>query len=147
MPLSSHTIKPNDKAHRDKKRVGRGNASQKGTTAGRGTKGQKARTGGRGGLKLKGLRSSLLKVPKLRGFKSHFERPETITLSTLDRVYAAGATVTPRQLCADKLISTVKKGVKILATGNLTKALTIEGCVASKAAAIAVEKAGGRLVY
>lgn len=55
--------------HKRVRRVGRGNASGNGTTAGRGTKGQRARTGGKKGLKYKGLRSTLLKLPKFKGMK------------------------------------------------------------------------------
>lgn len=54
-----------------KKRVGRGNASGKGTYSGRGIKGQRARAGGRGGLKKRSIMRQLIKkTPKIGGFKS-----------------------------------------------------------------------------
>lgn len=147
MKLTAHTLTPDGRTTRRAKRVGRGNASHKGTTAARGTKGQKARSGGRKGLKIKGFKQSLLKVPKVRGFKSMYARPETVTLASLNRKFESGATVTPRDLMKAKLIGTTASGVKILGTGELTKALTIKGCVASKSAAAAIEKAGGKLEY
>ncbi len=50
-----------------KKRVGRGNASGKGSYSGRGLKGQRSRSGGKKGLKLRGLRRLSKRLPKLRG--------------------------------------------------------------------------------
>ena len=133
--------------NRKQKRVGRGRGSGKGKTSGRGTKGQKARTGGRGGLKLKGLKQNLLKVPKSRGFKSHRPQPATVTLGALNRHYEAGAKITPGGLAKDKVVSTGAAGVKIVATGEIGKALTVSGCLVSKTAAAAIEKAGGKIVY
>ncbi len=70
MTLSMHTLRPSKGSKSKPKRVGRGNASGKGTTAGRGGKGQTARSGGRNKLKLLGMRHLMLQTPKLRGFKS-----------------------------------------------------------------------------
>ena len=86
MTLSAHTISGNKSASPRKKRVGRGNASGRGTYATRGLKGQRSRSGGKGGLKLRGFKQSLQKVPKLRGFKSPNPANQTVSLGTIERV-------------------------------------------------------------
>lgn len=142
-----HKIKPPKGSRKKVKRVGRGNASQKGTTAARGMKGQTARSGGqRGGARL-GFRRSLLKVPKLRGFKSLSPKKEIITLSNLEKVCQSGDVVSPVYLKRKGLIKTTANGVKILSTGALTKKIRVQGCLASKSAAEAIEKAGGSLEF
>ena len=122
-----HKIKPPKGSRKKVKRVGRGNASQKGTTAARGMKGQTARSGGqRGGARL-GLRRAILKTPKLRGFKSLTPKKEIITLSKLERICQDGDIVTPTYLKKKGVIGTVGNGVKILSTGALTKKLIFKG--------------------
>jgi large subunit ribosomal protein L15 len=147
MALTPSTIKASSGSRRKKKRVGRGNASQKGTFAGRGLKGQRSRSGGKSGGKLRGLKQALQKVPKNRGFKSLQAPKETVTLATLARITQAGDTVTPYWLQAQGVISTVKNGVKIVATGKLEHALTIKDCLASKTAVETIEKAGGKVSF
>ena len=145
MSLAPHTLR-STRTVKGAKRVGRGNSSQKGTTAGRGTKGQKSRTGGRGGLKLKTLRKQILKVPKVRGFKSFKPRAQTVTLKVLEGAVVAKQVVTPAWLVSRGLIRTVAHPVKVVATGTLTKAITLKDCVASKGAMAIIEKAGGTIV-
>lgn len=146
MTLAPHTLKDKSRS-KPAKRVGRGNASQKGTSAGRGTKGQKSRAGGRGGLKLKGLRKSILKIPKSRGFKSHRPEVQTLTLKQLDAHTKAGQMVTPKWLASVGLVASSTLAVKIVGNGVVTKAFTVKECLASKGATAAIEKAGGKLVY
>lgn len=146
MTLAPHTIK-DDSRSKPAKRVGRGNASQKGTTAGRGTKGQKSRAGGRGGLKLKGMRKGIMKIPKVRGFKSHHPKVQTLTLKQLDAHTKAGQMVTPKWLASTGLVASSSLAVKIVGNNVVSKSLTVKGCLASKGAAAAIEKAGGKLVY
>ncbi len=147
MSLNASTIKPNKGAKKTSKRVGRGNASGKGTTAARGMKGQKARSGGKSGTARRGFKQSLQKVPKLRGFKSHVPKKETVTLRLLEKITKDGDTVTPYFLKEKGAISRPKNGVKIVATGELKKKLKVEGCLASKKAVEAIEKAGGNLTF
>lgn len=147
MALSPQTISRGVRAQKTKKRVGRGNSSQKGTYAGRGGKGQTARSGGRGGNKLRSLKRTLQQVPKLRGFTSQKAKKETVTLGAIARVTKAGDIVTPSFLKQKSLIGAPECGVKIVATGALAHAITVRGCVASKQAVAAIEKAGGSLVF
>jgi large subunit ribosomal protein L15 len=147
MVSNLHTIKSPKGSRKKSKRVGRGNSSQKGTTAGRGMKGQRARSGGKSRGAIRAFKSSLQKVPKLRGFKSITPAKEVVTLSTLDRVATEGATVNPAFLKNKGVIRDTKNGVKILATGEISKKVNVVGCLASKKAVEAIEKAGGTLVF
>lgn len=142
--LAPHTL--SSKRARPGKRVGRGNGSQKGTTGARGTKGQKSRSGGRAGLKLKGLRKGLMKIPKSRGFKSFKSRAQVITLKQLDAKVSAGQIVTAKWLAMVGLIVDANGLVKIVATGTITKPITLKDCVASKGALEAITKVGGTIV-
>lgn len=146
MTLSLHTIKPARGSKTKRFRVGRGNASGSGTTAGRGTKGQRARSGGRNKLKLKGIRQTLLRIPKNRGFVSGIPHPQSVTLAQLDRWCTASERVTMESLKRAQRIPATAVGVKVVATGTLSKALTLEGFTASASARAAIEKAGGKIV-
>lgn len=147
MTITPQTIHPGKGARRSSKRVGRGNGSQKGTTAARGTKGQRARSGGRSRTKILGFRQSLLKIPKNRGFKSLQEKPLTITLAVLLRVVEDGVTVTPAFLREKGIITGTVKDVKIVGNGVVTKKIMVKDCLASKGAVAAIEKAGGTVTF
>lgn len=129
-----------------KKRVGRGNASGKGTTAGRGSKGQKARSGGRSGLKLKGMKANLQNIPKLPGFKSLRSKKEVVNISALETHFNNGDLVNASTLEAKKLIVSKKVGVKILGNGTLSKKLKVAVDAVSQSAADAITKAGGTVI-
>lgn len=142
MTFGANNLQPKDGAFKSSKRVGRGNASQKGTTAGRGMKGQTARSGSSGTARI-GLRKAILKVKKLRGFNSPYAKKETVTLSTLDRVGNDGDIIDPYVLKERGVIKSADNGVKIVNTGALSKKLTVSGCRASEGAKKAIEAAGG----
>jgi|SRR3989338_4664468 len=143
MTLSVSTIKSAPGARRQSKRVGRGNASQKGSKSGRGTKGQRARSGGKRGTARLGFKPSLQKIPKQRGFTSLYPKSETVTLATLERVALSGDVVTPHYLKVKKTITHPERGVKIVGNTEFTKKIVMRGCLASKSALAAIEKAGG----
>jgi large subunit ribosomal protein L15 len=147
MSLSPNTIKSPRKSSKTKKRVGRGNSSGKGMTAGRGMKGQKSRSGGKGGTKRLGFKQGLQKIPKVRGFNSPKPKLETVTLATINRLVSENSVVTPDFLKRKKVISHPDRGVKVVASGKLEKKVIIKGCVGTKKAIEAIEKAGGSLVF
>jgi large subunit ribosomal protein L15 len=145
--MQTNTLKPAH-ARTTSARVGRG--GKRGKTSGRGTKGQNARAGHKNRPE---MRDTLKKLPKRRGFgknRSRTVRPQVIytavNLSKLDERFAAGDVVSPVSLMQKGLVRS-KGGyilpVKILGTGSLTKAITVEGCVASASAKSAIESAGG----
>ena len=128
------------------KRVGRGNSSGKGTTAGRGTKGQRARTGGRNKLPRRSLKSLILPTPKSRGFRSHKPKLFVVTLTQLQHSFADGAQVTPNELARLGVIPNAWPGVKVLASGTISKKLTVRATKFSHGAAEAITKAGGSVI-
>ncbi len=147
MVLTPSTIKPAYKSRRKSKRVGRGNGSGKGTFAARGLKGQKARSGGKSRNQIRGFKSALQKVPKLRGFKSVNASKETVTLVTLEKYGNEKQVITPAFLTKVGVVKTPKNGIKIVARGELKKKLNITGCLASKSAVELIEKVGGSVKF
>ena len=137
-----------------RKRVGRGLGSGKGRYSGRGIKGQKSRAGShamRAGFE-GGQMPLAMRIPKLRGNTSKDAMPvgpfrtysQPVNLRDLDR-FDAGEEVTPESLKAKGLIRTVRKDVKLLGVGELSKKLTISVHAASASAREKVEAAGGSL--
>ena len=142
--LGLHNLKVSKGSKTRKRRVGRGNASGKGNYSGRGMKGQRARSGGKSGLKLRGVKGYLQRIPKSKGFQSRRIKKEEVNLRDLAKVFAAGDIITPKILLAKGLIKTIKNGVKVLGQGELKQKLDIKADAFSKAAEKAIIKAGGK---
>ena len=124
--MGLNTLKPAKGSVRQRKRVGRGPGSGLGKTSGRGEKGQKSRSGFSQKPGFEGGQMPLhRRVPK-RGFSNFRFRKEfaAINLERLE-VFDAGTIVTPDVLLKRGMIKKLLDGVKILAKGNLTKALTV----------------------
>lgn len=137
-----HELKPARGAHRDRKRLGRGNASGQGTTAGKGTKGEKARSGG---LKagFRGMSSRNARMAKRRGFTNIFKvEYQIVHLNALNQ-FPGGAAVNPAVLHEAGLIDKATKPVKILANGDITVPVNVSGLKLSAAAREKIEAAGG----
>jgi large subunit ribosomal protein L15 len=148
--MKLHEIRDNPGATKAKKRKARGPGSGKGKTAGRGIKGQTSRSGVAINAYEGGQMPLHRRLPK-RGFNAidpkHFA---VINLQTLQAAVergalTAGATVDEDMLLATGVVRRRLDGVRLLAKGELTVALTVEVAGASKAAIEAVEKAGGRV--
>jgi large subunit ribosomal protein L15 len=121
-----HNLKPAKGSVRERKRVGRGPGSGLGKTAGRGEKGQKSRSGFSQKPGFEGGQMPLhRRVPK-RGFSNSRFRKEyaAINLEKLE-IFDNGTIVTPDVLLKRGMVKKLLDGVKILAKGNLTKALTV----------------------
>jgi large subunit ribosomal protein L15 len=149
--MKLNELAPVPGARQARKRLGRGTGSGTGKTAGRGHKGQRARSGSATRTFEGGQMPIYRRLPK-RGFKNLF-RAEFAPVN-LDRLQAAvdAGRIDPKKtvdlaaLRAAGLVSKPLAGVRLLARGELSAALTIEIHSASKAAIAAVEKAGGKLV-
>jgi large subunit ribosomal protein L15 len=139
---------------KDRKRVGRGMGSGKGRYSGRGIKGQKSRAGShamRAGFE-GGQMPLHMRTAKLRGNTSKDAMPvgpfrtytQPVNLRDLDR-FDTGEEVTPESLKAKGLIRSIRKDVKLLGVGELSKKLTITVHAASATAREKVEAAGGTL--
>lgn len=130
------------------KLVGRG--SKRGKTSGRGTKGQNARAGRK---KYPEIRDMIKRIPKMRGRGKNSNltietKPTVVTLEMIEKAFVNGDIVTPKTLIEKKVLETVAgkiPQVKILATGDFTRKLTITGCLFSAGVKVLVEKAGGSI--
>lgn len=118
MSLSLHTIKPAKGATKKRKRVGRGNASGHGTYSTRGLKGQKSRSGV-SNLKRLGMKMTLMRTPKKRGFKSLKAKNQVVNLEDINKNFKDGEVINPKTLFKKGLINAIETGVKILGKGNL----------------------------
>jgi large subunit ribosomal protein L15 len=142
MGLSNLT--PPKGAKHAKKRIGRGQGSGQGKTAGRGHKGAKSRSGFKFKRGFEGGQMPLhRRVPK-RGFHNPFRVEYAIVnLDMLAHKFEAGAVVTPELLGERGLIPGGKRRVKVLARGEMDKALTIRVHKFSGKAAEKIAAAGG----
>jgi large subunit ribosomal protein L15 len=140
--LKLHDLRPAPGAHKEKTRVGRGEAS-KGKTAGRGTKGTKARYQVPAGFE-GGQMPLHRRVPKLKGFSnSKFTTTyQVVNTGRLAELYPSGGEVTPESLAAN---GAVRRGelVKILGNGDLNVALRVSAHAVSESARQKIEAAGG----
>src|SRR5207247_8028342 len=139
--MKLHHLKPAPGSKRPRKRVGRGKAAGQGKTAGRGTKGWGARHQPKKGFE-GGQMPLVRRVPKLKGFTNP-NRVEyaSINVRRLSEVFSSGS-VGPEEMLAHGL---VRKGrpVKVLAQGDIDKALTVRAHAFSEAARAKIEGAGG----
>lgn len=131
-------------SRRERRRVGRGLGSGRGKTAGKGTKGQKARAGGSLPPYFEGGQLPLVRrLPYRRGFRNPFRVEfEIVNLDQLERMEGSPE-VTPETMRARGLIRRGDRPVKVLARGELSKALTVHAHAFSEAARQAIAAAGG----
>ena len=143
--MELNNLKPAAGAKHAKRRVGRGIGSGLGKTAGRGHKGQKSRSGGFHKVGFEGGQMPLYRRLPKRGFISLTRRHVgEITLTDIERL-----NVTEIDLMVLKqngLANEQIKAVKVIKTGELTKAVTLKGLTATAGAKAAIEAAGGKLV-
>jgi large subunit ribosomal protein L15 len=144
MAYGLHNLGPRKGATQPKKRVGRGPGSGLGKTSGRGHKGQKSRSGY---TSLRGNEGGQMplhrRIPK-RGFTNVFRKEwATVSVEGLERAFSAGDSV---DLTALKTAGLVKKisSVKVLGTGDISKALVVSAHKFTEGAKKKIEAAGGR---
>lgn len=147
--IGLHNLTPAPGSHRDRKRLGRGPGSGTGKTSGKGHKGIKARAGhhGPGGGKpqFEGGQMPLTRRLPKRGFTNIFRvEHQVVRFSDLDRL-PEGAEVTEEALKEAGIIAKRKGPAKLLANGELTRAVTLRGIKMSAAAREKVVAAGGRV--
>jgi large subunit ribosomal protein L15 len=142
--MSLNNLRPPKGAKHAKKRVGRGQGSGNGKTAGRGHKGAKSRSGFTFKRGFEGGQMPLhRRVPK-RGFHNPFRvEYEVVNLDTLEAAFDAGTVVTPELLRERGLVSGTNRPVKVLARGEVGKALTIRAQKFSQKATEKITAVGG----
>lgn len=143
--MELNSIKPAEGAKHAKRRVGRGIGSGLGKTAGRGHKGQKSRSGGYHKVGFEGGQMPMHRRLPKRGFKSHLLKFNAeITLTALEALGLPEIDLlTLKQAGA---VGEIVKVVKVVKTGELTKAIKLSGIGATAGAKAAIEAAGGAVV-
>jgi large subunit ribosomal protein L15 len=135
-------IKPAAGAKHAKRRVGRGIGSGLGKTAGRGHKGQKSRAGGFHKVGFEGGQMPLQRRLPKRGFKSQsLKYNAEVTLAALEKLGLAEVDLLALKQAG--LVGQIAKVVKVIKSGELTKAVKLTGIGATAGAKAAIEAAGG----
>jgi large subunit ribosomal protein L15 len=150
--IGLHNLKPAPGSRRPRKRVGRGEGSGTGKTAGRGQKGYGSRSGAKSRARFEGGQNPIhMRMRKLRGpnkktsmpFEPFRTHTQPVNIGDLDRRFEAGDAVTLEAMNAKGLGTRSGVPVKVLAKGELSKALTVHGHAFSKGARERIEAAGG----
>jgi len=143
--MELNNLKPAAGSKHAKRRVGRGIGSGLGKTAGRGHKGQKSRSGGFHKVGFEGGQMPLYRRLPKRGFISLTRRHVgEITLTDIERLNVSEIDLVV--LKQNGLANEQIKSVKVIKTGELTKAVTLKGLTATAGARAAIEAVGGKLV-
>jgi large subunit ribosomal protein L15 len=147
--LSLKNIKPTAGSRKTSKRLGRGNASGKGTTCGRGSNGQNSRSGGGTPSWFEWGQTPLFRrMPKLKGFSNAIFKKEynLVNITDLAKLADKGITTVNREvLLENRIIRKKSLPIKLLGNGELTTKITVVVEKASPSAKVAVEKAWGKL--
>ncbi|MBV9311214.1 MAG: 50S ribosomal protein L15 [Solirubrobacterales bacterium] len=150
--MGLHNLKPARGARKTRKRVGRGEGSGTGKTAGRGQKGWGSRSGAKRRARFEGGQNPIhMRMRKLRGphmkksmpFEQFRTQTQPVNLADLEARFEAGAAVTLEELRGKGLATRKEVPVKVLARGELSKALTVHAHGFSRAAREKIEAAGG----
>ena len=142
--MKLHELKAPAGSTKNRKRRGRGTATGQGKTGGRGMNGQNSRSGGGVRLGFEGGQMPLYRRLPKRGFNNKWATVyTTLNVSDLNR-FEAGTEVTPELLKEVGLAKKVVDGIKILANGNLEKALTVKAHKFTKVAEEKISAAGGK---
>jgi large subunit ribosomal protein L15 len=148
-PIGLHNLVPAPGSNKRRKRIGRGPGSGKGKTAGKGHKGIKARAGhhGPGGGKphFEGGQMPLTRRLPKRGFTNRFRVENQIVHLRDLAALPEGVEVTPEALAAAGLIEAGKGPAKLLANGELARAVTVRGVKMSASVREKIVAAGGRV--
>lgn len=142
--MKLHELSPAEGSKKAVKRIGRGAGSGQGKTAGKGHKGAKARSGYSRRPGFEGGQMPLQRrVPK-RGFNNIFRTEyAVVNVGALEEKFEANAVVDVESLKPCGLVRKELDGVKVLANGEITKALTVKVNAVSESAKAKIEAAGG----
>ena len=143
--MKLHELSPAEGSKKAVKRIGRGPASGQGKTAGKGHKGQKARAGRGMRPGFEGGQMPLYRRLPKRGFKNIFAKEYSeVNVEQLNR-FEDNAVVDPVALVEAGILKNVLDGVRVLGSGELSKALTVRAQGFTKGAQQKIEAAGGKV--
>ena len=150
--IGLHSLAPAPGSRRPRKRVGRGEGSGTGKTAGRGQKGAGSRSGSKRRARFEGGQMPIhMRMRKLRGphmkksmpFEPFRTHTQPVNIAALESRFDAGTEVTIELMRANGLGTRKDVPVKVLAKGELSKALTVHAHAFSAGARERIEAAGG----
>src|SRR5215217_1639028 len=142
--MQLNKMKPAAGSKQSKKRVGRGIGCGLGKTAGRGHKGQKSRTGGFHKVGFEGGQMPLQRRLPKRGFVS-LTKADTAHVRTSELAKLQVEVIDLLALKAANVVSGTVKSVKVYLSGDVTRALSVQGLLLTKGARAAIEAAGGKI--
>ena len=142
--MSLNTIKPSEGSKHAKRRVGRGIGSGIGKTAGRGHKGQKSRTGGFHKVGFEGGQMPLQRRLPKRGFISP-TRGDTVEVRLSDLNRLPVDTIDILVLKQSGVVPGGALFAKVILSGKIERAITLQGIAVTKGAKAAIETAGGSI--
>ena len=150
--MSLDNLSPAKGSIRNKKRIGRGNATGQGRTAGKGHKGYKSRSGASNKFHFEGGQTPLdRRIPKRglgTGKFNHMQTKSTVQIINLNIIESLGLDkVDVNILVENGLIKKANNPVKILGSGEITKSVEVSADMFSKSAIEKIEKAGGKVIY
>jgi large subunit ribosomal protein L15 len=150
--IGLHSLAPAPGSRRPRKRIGRGEGSGTGKTSGRGQKGAGSRAGSKRRARFEGGQMPIhMRMRKLRGphmkksmpFEPFRTHTQPVNIASLESRFDAGAEVTIELMQANGLGTRKDVPIKILANGELSKALTVHAHAFSASARERIEAAGG----
>ena len=150
--IGLHSLSPAPGSRRPRKRIGRGEGSGTGKTSGRGQKGAGSRSGSKSRANFEGGQMPIhMRMRKLRGphmkksmpFEMFRTHTQPVNISSLESRFEAGTEVTIELMKANGLATRKDIPVKVLAKGELNKALTVHAHAFSAGARERIEAAGG----
>ena len=153
--IGLHSLAPAPGSRRPRKRVGRGEGSGTGKTSGRGQKGAGSRSGSKRRANFEGGQMPIhMRMRKLRGphmkksmpFEPFRTHTQPVNIDALESRFEAGTEVTLELMKANGLATRKDVPVKVLAKGELAKALTVHAHGFSSSARERIEAAGGTCV-
>ena len=143
--MKLHELSPAPGSVKNRFRKGRGLGSGNGKTAGKGHKGQNARAGGGVRPGFEGGQIPLYRRLPKRGFKNDYFRKDyaIVNLESLES-FNDGDEITIEKLIKSGIVKKTLCGLKVLASGELTKKLTVKAAVFSESAKTRIESLGGK---
>ncbi len=142
--MQLNSLSPDAGSRKTGKRVGRGIGCGQGKTCGRGHKGQKSRNGGFHKVGFEGGQMPLQRrLPKV-GFNSRMAKYSSeVRLGEIQKL--GKDVITLSDLIAANVVPAFTKKAKVIASGEITSAVTLQGIKATKGALVAIESAGGKV--
>tara|TARA_X000001036_G_C20628820_1_gene786268 strand:+ start:198 stop:653 length:456 start_codon:yes stop_codon:yes gene_type:complete len=150
--MSLNNLSPAKGSVKNRKRIGRGNATGQGRTAGKGHNGYKSRSGASNRFHFEGGQTPMARrIPKRglgTGKFNHMQTKDLVQTVNLDRLEKIDSKkIDINTLVEEGVIKKANNPVKILGGGEITKSIEVSADMFSKAAVEKIEKAGGKVVY